>query len=445
MNYRKLMEPYFYQMGIALQKFVAINSVYDETTRTKEMPFGKGVNEALRYAGYLGERFGFKVDYCDGYATELTLGNKGKLIGIYAHSDVVPISGEWKHDPFDCVLEEDGNYYGRGTSDDKGPLIAALYAVKALNDNGLLNDVTIRFVIGGDEERGSGCLEHYFEVMHKPYPDYGFTPDSDFPVIYGEKGIINFYSKVKVNAPEVLSFKGGVVFNAVCESMEVRVKNPKELAKFLDSKNVKYKLEGDVLTFLGKTAHGSTPEAGINAGLIGLSMLGEFYDIPEFKKIGDDLDNNGKKFGGYYHTELLGDTTYCVGILEYKDGELTIVTNFRHPEGVDPKEVVKAFDAHLGLKSELGEHSPHLLMDPNSELVKTLVDAYRKETGDMTPPFTIGGGTYARHAKNTLAFGAMFPGTISTMHEPNERFSKHDFELSAIIYARAIHALAKLK
>ena len=221
MNYKNLIKPYLTQMDIALKKFVSINSVYDESTKTKEMPFGKGVDEALKFIGNLGEQYDFKVDYCDGYCTELTIGDGDRLIGIYGHADVVPISGDWNNPPFDCVLK-DGNYYGRGTSDDKGPVIAAFYALKALKDNGLLEGYKVRFVVGGDEERGSSCLEHYFNDLHKPYPDYGFTPDSDFPLIYGEKGIINFYPEIAVDIPEIKYIKGGVATNAVCDRVDVK-------------------------------------------------------------------------------------------------------------------------------------------------------------------------------------------------------------------------------
>lgn len=445
MNYRKLMEPYFNEMELALRRFVNINSIYDESTKTKDKPFGAGVDNALKFVAELGERYGFEVDRCDGYATELTIGEGDRLIGIYAHADVVPISGNWDHDPFDCIVK-DGYFYGRGTSDDKGPLIAAFYAVKALKDNGLLRGYKVKIVVGGDEERGSSCLDHYFLDMHKPYPDYGFTPDSDFPLIYGEKGIINFYPVIKVNAPMIKSIKGGVVSNAVCDRTEVVLnEDNKVFVKYLDENKIKYELNGDTIVFIGKSCHGSVPEFGINAGLIALKALGDFYKINEFSLIGEKLDADGKAFGGYYKTKLLGHTTYCVGLLEFKDNELKLVVNFRHPEGVEPKDFAKKFDDFFHTTSTLSEPSHPLLYDPESKLVQTLLNAYRKETGDMTAPLTTGGGTYAKHAKNTIAFGALFPNTESSMHEPNEKMPKGEFELASIIYARAINDLGNLK
>ena len=158
-NFKKLAKQYEENAILALQEFVAKNSVYDEKSITPDAPYGKGVKSALDYIAKLGNDFGFKVDKCDGHATELTYGEgNGPLIGIYAHSDVVPATGKWTYPPFSAKIVGEGKeakMYGRGTSDDKGPLIAALYACKLLKDNGLVDNYRIRLVAGGDEERGS--------------------------------------------------------------------------------------------------------------------------------------------------------------------------------------------------------------------------------------------------------------------------------------------------
>lgn len=445
MNYYSLMKPYFNDMRLALLRFVSIDSVYDEKTKTKEMPFGKGVDNALKFVADLGLRFGFDVDYCDGYATELTIGSGPRLIGIYAHADVVPASGNWDNPPFSPIIK-DGKIYGRGTSDDKGPLIAAFYAVKALKDNGLLKDYTVKIVVGGDEERGSSCLDYYFHKLHKPYPDYGFTPDSDFPLIYGEKGIIDFYPVIKVDAPMIKSIKGGVASNAVCDKVTVKMDKDEKFITYLDEQKVSYTLTDEGVIFNGKSAHGSTPEIGVNAALIALKTIGDFYKIEKFSQIGEKLmSTDGEAFNGKIETKLLGKTSYCVGLIDYENGELKFTVNFRHPEGINPEDFIKNFDKVFSTKSTSKDPSPVLLYDPKSKLVKTLLNAYRKETMDNTPPLTTGGGTYAKHAKNTIAFGALFPHDISTMHEPNEFMPLKEFELASVIYAHAINDLGKLK
>lgn len=445
MNYKRLMKQYRVDMIDATRRWVAIDSIYDEKTVTKKTPFGKGVDSALEYAAKLGERYGFEVDRCDGYATELTLGEGEQMVGIFAHADVVPVSGEWKFGPFNPTIEK-GKMYGRGTSDDKGPAIAAIYAVKALKDAGLIRNYKVRIVIGGDEERGSGCLEHYFNAMKKPYPTYGFTPDSDFPLIYGEKGIINFYPTWKIKIPHVKSIHAGVVSNAVCDKAVVELDDANKFVEFLASKNVGHIVEENKVTVLGKSVHGSVPSEGDNAALKLFKYLGEFLNVKLLKDLGEKLnETSGKLFDGFRSTKLLGETTYCVGIADYEKDTLNLTINLRYPEEVKATELIKNFDDKFEAKSKIGEESPSLLYDPNSKLVKTLLKAYRKETLDLHKPLTTGGGTYAKHSRNTIAFGAVFPGINTHMHEPNEFIRIKDLIKASEIYARAIYMLGNLK
>ena len=445
MNYKNMMKQYKVDMLDALNRFLMIPSVYDEATSSKEKPFGENVDKALKYIGSLGERYGFDVDYCDGYATELTIGEGKKLIGIFAHADVVPAIGKWDNDPFTPTIK-DNNLYARGSSDDKGPLIAAFYATKALRDNGLLRDYRVRIVVGGDEERGSRCLEHYFHDLHKEAPTFGFTPDSDFPLIYGEKGITDFVCELDENIPNVKSIDGGLVSNAVCDNVKVTlIKEDSDFISFLKRENIKFSQEGNVVTFLGKAVHGSTPELGVNAALIALKALGDFYKVEKLSNLGEKLaDTTGKSFGCFSHSDLLKDTTYCVGIVKYENDKLFVTVNFRYNELVNPKEFVEKFDKFFGTKSLMHEPSKHLLFDPKCTLVQTLLKAYRSETGDKSEPLTTGGGTYAKHAPNTVAFGALFPNRVSSMHEPNEYLNLDEFYLSAEIYAHAIKLLGDI-
>lgn len=445
MNYAKLLTGYYDEMLETLKAFCSIPSEYDEKSKTKTKPFGKHVDRALKFIGEVGKKNGFSIDYCDGYATEMTIGKGKKVIGIYAHADVVPASGKWTSAPYKPVVRNNA-IYGRGTSDDKGPLIAALYATKALHDAGLIKDYRVRIVVGGDEERGSSCLEYYFHHLNKRGPTYGFTPDSDFPLIFGEKGIVDFYPEIAVKIPNVKRISGGVASNAVCDHVEVEMKQDQRFVEFLKERDIKFSLDKNKITFEGQSCHGSTPDLGINAALICLSCLGEFYHIPQLYLIGEGLkDMTGKKFGCFTTSKLLGDSTFCVGLIDYKDGKLRFSVNFRYGETTNNLEIVNKFDKYFSTKSEMKEASPHLLYDPKSTLVKTLLEAYRKETKDKSAPLTTGGGTYAKHAPNTIAFGALFPGRVSTMHEPDEYMPLDDFYLSATIYARAIHMLGLIK
>ena len=429
-----------------LKKFVSINSVHDESTIKEGAPFGEGVHKALEYVAKLGEQHGFEVDRCDGYCTELTIGDGEKMIGIFAHADVVPATGDWKKDPFEPYVS-DGKIYGRGTSDDKGPFMAAFYAVLALKQEGLLKGYKVRFVVGGNEELGSRCLDYYFKELNKPAPTYGFTPDADFPLIYGEKGINDFFPEIPLDIPHIKSIKGGAATNAVCDKVEILMDDPSLLDEFCSKRGVEHKVEGNVLTILGKSAHGSTPELGDNAAIKTMQYLGDFYNVKSLQKLADGLsDTSGKNWDAFCETKLMGQTTYCVGLISYENNLLKFSVNFRYPDGVNSVEYKDKFDAYFGTESTMGEESHLLLFDPKSKLVKTLMKAYKSETHDLfRKPMTIGGGTYAKHCENTVAFGALFPGRESVMHQPNEYMPIEDIYKSAQIYAKAIYLLGKLK
>lgn len=448
MNYARLMKPYKREMITSLVRLVNIDSVYDPKTVTKGRPYGKGVEKALRYVGDLGERFGFDVDYCDGRCTELSFGEGKTLIGIYAHADVVPVSGNWKHPPFSGKIERK-RIYGRGTSDDKGPLIAAFFALKALKDNGLIKGYRVKLVVGGDEERGSSGLDYYFNVLKKEEPSYGFTPDSDFPVIYAEKGRTLFRASLPVDLGAVQKIEGGAAPNAVCSKCVLTLAKDVRFVAYLEANGYHYEYEdlGKIfkVSFLGKSAHGSTPAKGVNAAIIALKAIGEFYKVDALKNIASKLaDPSGKLFGGYHKSKVLKATTYNLGMIRYEKKELAFSIDFRYGEDVKPDDYVNNFAQAFGAKTEVLARDPHLLYSPKSKFIRTLLKAYRAETGDWSRPLAIGGGTYAKHVRNTVAFGGMFPYSVNVMHAEDEFYHLDDLKLAAIIYAHAVALLGKL-
>lgn len=449
-DFKKLAESYKDEALQTLQKDIQINSVYDPQTITSEAPYGVGVLNCFKFLKELALKDGFKVDTCDGRCLEIECGEGEKLIGIFAHQDVVPISGDWKHPPFSGFIDEKENrMYGRGTSDDKGPGIASYYALKLLKDNGLIKNFRVRLVYGGDEERGSSCLEYYFKTLKKEDPTYGFTPDADFPLIYGEKGIVNYKYKGKLPLNNVISIKAGVVSNSVIDKAIVKVREPEKLEEYLKRHpeiNVE-KLGEDTFNFIGKSAHGSLPQLGINSGIIALGVLGEVYMNPMLTLLCNEYsDPFGQNMHVKYTSENMGVTTYNVGLISYEDGVFDMTVNFRHPENCNPDEVLEKVDSCSPLPIEVLSKSPILYFDPEkTAFIKKLYEVYVEETGDLEhKPMTIGGGTYAKEAKNTVAFGSCFPGKIDHIHEPNEKIDLEDFFNSIPIYAHAIYALGNL-
>lgn len=434
-----------------LSKWININSIDDSDHALEGKPFGEGVYQALHFIADLARKEGFEVDECDGYCTEIILGKGNKLISLYAHADVVPVSGDWKYPPFSGKIDGDV-MYGRGTSDDKGPALASFYALKYLKENADLGDYQVRLVIGGNEEKGGRCLDHYFNVLHKPNPDYGFTPDGDFPLIYGEKGISNYLSTVHVHLKPLLKFEAGVVINSVPDLAKATLIKDETFEDYLKKHKANYEISylDDTMEVVvhGVASHGSLPENGINAGLVLLKLIGDYYNLDLLKVITKAYkDPFGKSMDLYFNSPLLHNSTYNVGLINYDNSTHTfsMQVNFRYPENVNVEKVMITLNKVLPLKTTLMSESKPLLFDPNCPMVQNLLKAYQDVTHDYKSEImTIGGGTYAKECKNTIAFGSAFPNRNDLIHNANEHIHLSDFETSISIYATAIMYLAKL-
>lgn len=453
MNFKLLLKDYYEESLKTLTKLIQINSVYDEKTVTEKMPYGLGVYNAHQFMKEIALKDGFQVDECDNRCLEISFGEGETLVGIFAHLDVVPVSGEWRFPPFSAHIENDV-MYGRGTSDDKGPAVSAYYALKALKEHNLIKKYRVKLVLGCDEERGSSCLDYYFNKLKKEQPTYGFTPDGDFPLIYGEKGISNYKVEGKIFLGPIKEINAGVVSNSVIDKAIVTVTDKNKLLDYLKSNaNIKYEILSETeneltVNFIGKSAHGSLPKLGINSGIIALEVLGKVYDIPFLKRLSSDYkDPNGKKLGQYFNSENLGETTYNVGLISYKNSLFSMTVNFRYPETVEVKKVIEDLSKDSDLPIVILSESKPLFYDPiNTPFIKKLSEVYIEETNDtINKPMTIGGGTYAKEAKNTVAFGSHFPNKEDHIHEANEKIDLEDFYNSMPIYANAIFSLGNLK
>ena len=432
-----------------LGEFVAINSVYDEETVSKENPFGQGVTNALTYIANLAQDDGFEVKNYANKVVEIICG-EGKNITILAHADVVPAGTGWDQNPFQMI--DHGDYLtGRGVADDKGPLLAAYYAMKAVRDNHMQGDYQIRFIVGGNEEQGSAGVEYYFKTLKKPQPNLGFSPDAEFPLIFAEKGIINFEVKKKLTIKHLHSIHGGVASNSVIEKCVVVMDKDHDFIKFLADHHydASYEVNDEdllVVTFHGKAAHGSTPEEGFNAGMSALKCLSDFFtnaDLSNLVKAYENLQGSGLDALGI--SEEMGHNTLNVGIIDYEDKEFKMVVNFRYVDTCKPEDLIfNIKEKSKPFKVEILGESKLLYYPKESALVQILLNAYREETGDTkSEPLAIGGGTYAKEADNVLAFGMEFPGWNSKMHSPGEQVRKADLFKSISVYAKAIVDLGK--
>ena len=408
------------EMVLKLAEFVSIPSIYDEHTSDDKNPFGNGVTQALQYFYNLAKSDGFEVTNYDNYCVEVVYG-KGPIIDILAHCDVVEVSDNWKFNPFDKLYDSD-YVYGRGTQDDKGPLLASYYALKAIKELNLPINKKIRFIVGGNEESGSKCLEYYYNTLKKEYPSCGFTPDAEFPIIHGEKGITRIeviYDKIDSG---IIDIFGGKALNIVMDEVVFKTKN------------------GDK-KYLGKAAHASKPEAGINAFVLALKDLKKDYKC--FEKLYNDFsDYNGNGLCINSCDNKLKDLTMNIGKVRLEDRKLHIILDIRYPLSINVNEIKKRIEEKGYMVKILMDEAP-IYMDENSNFVETLLESYKEITNLDDKPYTIGGGTYAKSSKNVVAFGMLFKDDEDLMHQDNERIRIDHYLLGAKIYFNALIKLIK--
>ncbi|MBQ7408660.1 MAG: Sapep family Mn(2+)-dependent dipeptidase [Clostridia bacterium] len=398
------------------------------------MPFGKGVNDALIFTLNLANSMGFETVNYDGYAGEIIWHGEDEneqTMGILCHLDVVKAGrlGDWKYPPF-TPTEEDGKIYARGTLDDKGPTICVLYMLKELKDEGFKPKKTIKFILGCNEESGWECIKHYKKVAKMP--DFGFSPDGNFPVLYAEKGI--YHARFEFDcSPLIKICKGGEMANMVCDYAYAVAPVNEEAA-------IKYGLtvNGEKVESFGVSAHGSTPDKGKNAIAPLLLYLAECGLIDKY--VYDSL------FGDCYGLKKLNDETGYLtmspDIIEAQDGKMYITVDFRYPATFDGQVMIDAVKK-IAPSTLIGNHQLPLFNSKDSFLIKTLLNIYNEETNSDLKPMAIGGGTYARALPIGVAFGPEFPGEDAPVHEPNEYITVKNIEKMCAIYKRAIKELTK--
>jgi len=444
-NYNEEFKPYYDSFIKDLNGLLEIPSVLDKFDKNNlEAPFGKPIREALDYMLKIGERDGFTTVNVDNYAGYLEFGKGEKLLLILCHLDVVPATGVWDNPPFKPIIK-DGRIYARGSIDDKGPLMAAYYAIKMLKDNGFNPNMRIRFFFGCDEESGSRGLERYIEKYGEC--DYGFSPDAEFPCIFAEKGISIEKFSGTIKDDRLVSFKSGTVANVVPDVATCTLKNlnlENEFNEYIKSnEGLKGIVENGTYTLYGKAAHGSIPSYGINAATHLLRFLSNYISNNFVDLVGNYLheDYFGEKVGINFKDEEMGRVSCNHAIFNLENNKFDIVSNIRYPKGFifdDKMKMLEDFLKGFGCTLEVLSNSNFHYVPKYSHLVQALSKAYRDNTQDNSEPISIGGGTYARDFKNAVAFGPVFPGESESMHMPNESASLENLIKALFIYQDAV-------
>ncbi|MGT2906373.1 dipeptidase PepV [Streptococcus dentiloxodontae] len=449
-----------------LFSLIRINSERDDSQADARHPFGPGPVKALEHFLTMAERDGYKTTNVDNYAGHFEFGQGEEVLGIFAHLDVVPAGSGWDTNPYEPVIKDD-KLYARGSSDDKGPTIAAYYALKIIKELNLPVSKKVRFVIGTDEESGWADMDYYFEHVGLPEPDFGFAPDAEFPIINGEKGNITEYLRFggeNSGAVVLERFVGGLRTNMVPESATALLSgsvSASQLSSKMKTFAAENGLQGTVeeindqvqVSLVGKSAHGMTPFAGVNGATylaVFLSDLKLADDAKAFVDVAAQTlhkDFYGEKLGVSCRDVKMGELTMNAGIFDFKNGasDNQIALNFRYPKGTNPELIKAELEKLSGVKKvtvDAKGHVPHYV-PAEDPLVTTLLDVYERHTGVKGEEQIIGGGTFGRLLKRGVAFGAMFPGYTNTMHQANEFVDIEDLYRAAAIYAEAIYELIK--
>lgn len=447
-----------------------INSVKGEAE--PGMPFGKGPSEALAKAAEICGKYGFTVTNYDNYVITADLNDKARHLDILAHMDVVAAGEGWTvTEPYAPVVK-DGRLYGRGSSDDKGPAMAALYAMRAVKELGLPLSKNCRLILGSDEECGSSDIAYYYGK--EPEADMTFSPDAEFPLVNVEKG--QFRAEMRRdftdrgNGAVLLSLEGGTTTNIVPGKAFAVVRGISQAdleaacVRTTEETGVHFEIEKEEedgfsiyetyrILADGKGAHASTPEEGKNAALATLKLVLALplSDCQQKEALGKLLelfpygDHYGKALGVALSDELSGNTTLSLNILKVDEHSLYAKFDSRTCVSADEKNTVEPGAEKMkeaGFSVETAFNPPHVV-DADSDFVKTLLSCYEQVTGEPGKTASMGGGTYVHELKRGVAFGAVGEFTDTHMHGPDEFMVIEELKTAAKIFALSIAELCR--
>jgi succinyl-diaminopimelate desuccinylase len=403
------------------------------------LPYGSAPFSALKFflddASASGMRTGIienRVGWCEFGPLD------ADLIGIVCHLDVVPAGDGWTTSPFELNLK-DGILYGRGIVDDKGPACASYFAMKRLMASGFMPSKRIRLILGTDEERTCSCVETYAELGE--IPSFAITPDAEFPVIYAEKGILHI--KIVNSSPSALKAIGGSAANMVPATCSCTIDGVEYSAK-------------------GKTAHASKPELGVNAIFELIKQLDtasvDYSNSPLLSFISKEIVySSPAEYTGCSITDESGNVTANPSVLNCSDSGESLVIDIRCPVTYQMSDIVAKLSAtaeSYGLTVEVLNQMDPLYKSKDLPQIALLTEIWKSNMpsysgykpeylSEYTEPIAIGGGTYARHMPNTIAFGIQAPWQEDQCHQANECRALSDFETDIKVMTEAIMGLSE--
>lgn len=419
MTIREYLENHREEMIDFLAELVAVRSVQDKPEVV--YPFGKEPAKALEIMLKKCQESGFTVENVENYVGTADFDNKEPSLAILTHLDVVPEGTGWHSDPY-VLKRSEGRLIGRGTCDDKGACVSALFALKALRELDIPLKRGVRLIFGTNEENGSADLA-YYRKNHE-LPPMVFTPDGQYPVINAEKGMIRVY----FSAPcfDDLIIVSEKTINAVPEKCSASYCNRK-------------------FSCTGKSGHASTPEKAENAVTKFLEEYTKEFKNPLLCKLAELFphgETDGKSCGLGFSDDISGKMTCVLSMLNTNkvtglkggiDIRFPLDRTFEEISGI----ICKALE-NAGFKIDSCEGTEPHITDENSEFIQSLLRAYERVTGDKGYCIAIGGGTYVHEIEGGVAFGAEFPNENGNMHGADEFITEENLLKNAEIMAEAI-------
>ena len=456
-----------------LAELVTFETYAHEDGSGSDHPAFRAMTAKLREVA---ERFG--LDFEDhGAVVVIGLGDELERLGLVTHGDVQPADPtKWKRSPFVLDREsEPGRLVGRGTEDDKGPIACALFALRGIRERGVPLARRVELIISYTEESDWAPFIEF--LAENPPPSLNVAFDAEYPVVVAEKGWCSVSVSLPAEpatpslrpvGPTLTSFTGGFFLSQVPEGAEATVasctpeveRKLRALADRDDAIRWTFERDGEQLTIaaLGRSAHSSKPETGVN-GITHMAALlaGVEWPPTAAAHIARFIDERcgtgfyGERFGDLaYEDPFMGKLTLSVGTLEVEDGRLVCSINLRRPVGRDRDAVERAIhgavesweeEAGVDLDVSLYVGEPHPPQEAGH--VPVLLDTFRAYTGiEDAEPISIGGGTHARLVPAGVNFGPAMPGETYTGHTEHEFLTRDQFLLNLRMYTSLIVDLA---
>lgn len=385
----------------------------------KEAPFGVNCKKALKKATSYFENEGFECKINDNNSYSLcSYGNGEKKIGLFSHSDVVPVGDDWIYTkPFEPVVIEN-TLIGRGVEDNKSGIMAAFCVFSFLKNQNIHLNNKLELFIGSDEECGMEDMKDY--LKEERIPDVSLVPDADFPCSVGEKGICHLMTESESCFDSIVSINGGQAYNIVLDSVEVVVpyseKTENEIIiKIKDMKNSSYTKDDNEIKLIikGVAKHASIPEGSVNAALLAAEFLlkCDFVSGNDKKLLTGAKEllscYYGKGLGISHIDPVFGKTTCVNGLCRTKDNKLHLSFDIRYGDTVDGDELEKNAENNIiknGFIVVEKDNRPGFYIEDEA-FPSIFENIYEALTGERLGRVTMAGGTYARKLKNAFSTG----------------------------------------